>query len=277
MPASPMSLRFLGTAAAESFPAPFCTCTNCRAARRNGGRDIRRRSALLVNDDLLIDFGPDVFQSFQEFGLDATAVRTLLITHGHADHLSPDTFVYRTRGFRRFTELPELDVRGPADALDLVLRRMGPTLEDAALRLTPLRAGDEVQSHGYTIRPLEAVHGGDDLECVTYLVERDAARFLYGTDTGPFPKTAWTILEQYPPQLAIIDSTMGHLSGGSHMGFDQVKETVARLRRLAGTEMRAIAHHFSHQANPTHDELVRIYAGDHIGVSFDGMIVDLPA
>jgi len=272
-----LTLRFLGTAAAESFPAPFCTCVNCQAARRNGGRDIRRRSALLVNDDLLIDFGPDVFQSFQEFGLDATNVRTLLITHGHSDHLAPDSFIYRTPGFRRFTELPGLDVHAPADALDQILHLMGAKLEDAGLRLLPLKAGDTVESGGYVIRPLEAVHGGDEHECVTYLVERDGARFLYGTDTGPFPESAWSILAQYPPQLAIIDSTMGHLSGGSHMGFEQVKETVARLRQIAGADMRAIAHHFSHQANPTHDELVRIYAGDHIGVSFDGMIVDLPA
>lgn len=277
MSAESLSLRFLGTAAAESFPAPFCTCVNCQAARRNGGRDIRRRSALLVNDDLLIDFGPDVFQSFQEFGLDATNVRTLLITHGHSDHLAPDSFIYRTPGFRRFTELPGLDVHAPADALDQILHLMGAKLEDAGLRLLPLKAGDTVESGGYVIRPLEAVHGGEEHECVTYLVERDGTRFLYGTDTGPFPESAWDILAQHPPQLAIVDSTMGHLSGGSHMGFEQVKETVVRLRGLAGPDMRAIAHHFSHQANGTHDELVRVYASDRIDVSFDGMIVDLPA
>lgn len=270
-----LTLRFLGTAAAESFPAPFCTCHNCQVARRNGGRDIRRRSALLVNDDLLIDFGPDVFQSFQEFGLDATNVRTLLITHGHADHLAVDTFIYRTHGFRKFTELPPLDVYAPSDALDAILQKMGTSLESAGLKLLPIEAGDQVDSHGYTIRALPAAHGGEEHECVTYLVERDGARFLYGTDTGPFPEEAWSILAQYPPQLAIVDSTMGHLSGGSHMGFDQVKATVARLRELAGPEMRAIAHHFSHQANPSHDELMGIYFPDGIGVSYDGMLVDV--
>lgn len=272
---SPLTLRFLGTAAAESFPAPFCTCQNCQVARRNGGRDIRRRSALLVNDDLLIDFGPDVFQSFQEFGLDATNVRTLLITHGHADHLATDTFVYRTYGFRKFTELPELDVYAPADAIDAIMERMGTMLESAQLRLLPIKGGDEIQSHGYTIRPLPAVHGGGKHECVTYLVERDGARFLYGTDTGPFPEPAWEILAQYPPALAIIDSTMGHLTGDSHMGFEQVKAMAARLRQLAGPQMRAIAHHFSHQANPSHDELMRIYMPDDIGVSYDGMLVEV--
>ena len=55
-----MELLFLGTGAAQGYPAIFCRCENCEAARQRGGRSIRRRSALLVNDDLLLDFGPDV-------------------------------------------------------------------------------------------------------------------------------------------------------------------------------------------------------------------------
>ncbi|NPV08395.1 MAG: MBL fold metallo-hydrolase [Anaerolineae bacterium] len=270
-----MLLRFLGSGAAESFPAPFCTCHNCQVARRNGGRDIRRRSALLVNDDLLIDFGPDVFQALQEFGLDATNVRTLIITHGHSDHLAADSFIYRTPGFRQATELPLLEVYAPADALDAVLQLMGASLESARLRLLPVTAGDEVRSNGYSILALPAAHGGAEYECVTYLVERDGARLLYATDTGPFPEGAWDILARYPPALAIVDATMGHLSGGSHMGIEQVKTTVARLRELAGPQMRAIAHHFSHQANPSHDELTRIYGADDIGVAYDGMLVEV--
>ena len=52
-----MRLFFLGTAAAEGYPAIFCQCANCHQARLLGGRNLRHRSALLVNDDLLIDFG----------------------------------------------------------------------------------------------------------------------------------------------------------------------------------------------------------------------------
>src|SRR4030042_946112 len=58
-----MRLFFLGTAAAEGYPAIFCNCANCRQARLLGGRDQRFRSALLVNDDLLIDFAPELLAS----------------------------------------------------------------------------------------------------------------------------------------------------------------------------------------------------------------------
>ena len=43
-----MKLTYLGTAAAEGWPAAFCNCDGCRAARRLGGRNIRTRSQALV-------------------------------------------------------------------------------------------------------------------------------------------------------------------------------------------------------------------------------------
>ena len=50
-----MKLTYLGTAAAEGWPAVFCNCENCKEAARLGGRNIRTRSQALVNDDLLLD------------------------------------------------------------------------------------------------------------------------------------------------------------------------------------------------------------------------------
>ena len=42
-----MKLQYLGTAAAEGWPALFCTCDNCARARAAGGKNIRtRRKAL---------------------------------------------------------------------------------------------------------------------------------------------------------------------------------------------------------------------------------------
>jgi len=271
----PLSLRFLGTAAAESYPAPFCHCSHCEQARLNGGRDIRRRSALLVNDDLLIDFGPDVFQSFQEFGLNATRLHTLCITHGHADHLFAENMQFRRPAFLNETSLPHLTVYGPQDALDEIMAVMAPHMSDARLSLMPVEAGNEWQSGQYSITALPAAHGGETHECLLYLIERAGKRFLYATDTGPLPEQAWQILEEKPPQLAIIDSTLGTGTGMSHMGIEQVKEVTARLRHIRGNDLQAIAHHFSHHNNPTYEELVRIYGADGIRVAYDGMTVEL--
>ena len=54
-----MMLTFLGTAAANAYPEAFCQCDNCEQARALGGPSLRKRSAALINDDLLIDLGPE--------------------------------------------------------------------------------------------------------------------------------------------------------------------------------------------------------------------------
>ena len=48
-----MQFQYLGTAAAEGWPAVFCRCKYCLEAQRLGGKNIRTRSQAIVNDDLL--------------------------------------------------------------------------------------------------------------------------------------------------------------------------------------------------------------------------------
>lgn len=88
-----MRVRFLGTAAADGYPNPFCACDNCQQARVSGGKSLRRRSALLINDDLLLDLGLDVIAATQAQRLDLTRLQYCLQTHEHEDHLHPALFL----------------------------------------------------------------------------------------------------------------------------------------------------------------------------------------
>ncbi len=51
-----MHLLFLGTAASEGYPNAFCHCENCNAARQEGGASLRKRSSVLIDGQLLIDY-----------------------------------------------------------------------------------------------------------------------------------------------------------------------------------------------------------------------------
>ena len=44
-----MEIRLLGTAAAEGYPAIACPCKHCGVARERGGRNLRKRSHVLVD------------------------------------------------------------------------------------------------------------------------------------------------------------------------------------------------------------------------------------
>src|SRR5213593_4861086 len=91
-----MKLRFLGTAASEGYPDAFCDCANCRRARQLGGRSLRRRSAALVDDELLIDFGPDLMAAALMDGFSLAGIRYCLQTHEHSDHQDPSHFFSRS-------------------------------------------------------------------------------------------------------------------------------------------------------------------------------------
>ena len=85
-----MKLTFLGTAAAEGFPAVFCNCAFCREARKRGGKNVRTRSQSLVNDDLLLDLPADTYFHFLKNGIEGHRISYLFVTHSHEDHFYPD-------------------------------------------------------------------------------------------------------------------------------------------------------------------------------------------
>src|SRR5439155_1947257 len=80
----------------EGYPNAFCRCNNCERARALGGRSLRKRSAALINDDLLIDLGPDVVVASHLHGRSLAGLRYCLQTHAHADHLDPSHFLSRS-------------------------------------------------------------------------------------------------------------------------------------------------------------------------------------
>ena len=84
-----MNITFLGTSAANAFPEAFCQCKNCEQARELGGVSLRKRSAALINSDLLIDLGPDIMTASFLHSRPLTHVRYCLQTHAHSDHLDP--------------------------------------------------------------------------------------------------------------------------------------------------------------------------------------------
>ena len=49
-----MEFTYLGTAAAEGWPAVFCRCKYCLEAQRLGGKNIRTRSQAIITGDLMV-------------------------------------------------------------------------------------------------------------------------------------------------------------------------------------------------------------------------------
>ena len=51
-----MEIQYLGTAAAEGWPAIFCNCESCKKAATKRGKNIRTRSQAIIDKKILIDY-----------------------------------------------------------------------------------------------------------------------------------------------------------------------------------------------------------------------------
>jgi phosphoribosyl 1,2-cyclic phosphate phosphodiesterase len=269
-----MQLLFLGTAAAEGYPGIFCDCANCREARALGGKNLRFRSALLVNDDLLIDFGPDLLASAQRFNRTLARVTTGLVTHTHMDHFFIGNFDMRRKAFTANEDIPTMRLYGPREVKG-VLEAAHPDLALLRLEAYTVHAFDCWQNGGYEFNAYHAYHAVDFLEALFYSVDDGQRAFLYATDTGSFPEDTWQALEGRSFDAIIMEETMGVGSYSQHMGIDNFLEHAARMRAsgMLRPGGRLIAHHMSHTNNPTHVKVEAILGPHGVEVAYDGLVV----
>ena len=278
-----MKLRFLGTGAAEGVPALWCTCGHCQAARQERGRSIRLRSALLIDDRLLVDCGPDLIAATAWHGLDLSGVRTLLITHEHDDHLDLLNLEVRSEGFCA-TPLPNLHVYGSAGAMALI---RGSHLSEDQMRLRTHVVGafDNWETDGYRFAALRAKHGSPSMEPLLYAIaDALGTAVLYAHDTGPFPEETWAYLanplvgSRWAFDVVSLDATNGVLDhiGESHMSVAQVVEHRRRLAvaGLLKPGARVLANHFSHAGAPAHSQLAARLLTLGIEPTHDGLTVE---
>jgi phosphoribosyl 1,2-cyclic phosphate phosphodiesterase len=199
-----MKFTFLGTAAANAFPEAFCKCKNCQTARELGGKSLRKRSSALINDDLLLDLGPDIMASSQIHNISLTNVKYCLLTHPHADHMDLSHLLSRSPGFG-VVGAPRLQFYASPQALaraDRTFRRdlCGYGLldeqayEELNLQILPIELLETTGVGEYQITALPANHA-HGLGAYLYAIERNGCNVFYGTDTAEFLDETWQAFE----------------------------------------------------------------------------------
>jgi phosphoribosyl 1,2-cyclic phosphodiesterase len=284
-----MRITFLGTAAANAFPEAFCKCRNCAEARMLGGPSLRKRSAILINEDLLIDLGPDVMAAAQMHGITLEDVRYCLQTHPHADHLDLSHFLSRSPSFG-VLGAPVLDFYASRET---TLRAAQTFVRDlAGYSLLAPEAEKELNIRLHQITPLESFTVGPysvmafpanhapGMGAMLYSVAANGRALFYGTDTATLLEDTWQAFRDYNMRfdLVILDHTYGkNQSGSDHLGANEVIEHANRLR-TEGTlksDGRVFATHIAHEGNPPHPELAAFAKQNGYEVAHDGLILTI--
>jgi phosphoribosyl 1,2-cyclic phosphate phosphodiesterase len=284
-----MIFTFLGTSAANAFPEAFCRCHNCEQARKLGGASLRKRSAALVNDDLLIDLGPDIMTASQAHGCSLTKVSCCLQTHPHADHL--DLSHLQSRSLEsgtigtpclHFYASPET-VQRAAQTFERDLEGYGLLSPEAEkrlnLRVHSIKALKPFTFGRYRVTAFPANHA-PAMGAMLYAVEADGQTVFYGADTASLPEPTWQAFHKHQMRfdLVILDHTYGpNQEGSDHLSAHQVIDHVARMRGegLMTHDARAFATHIAHEGNPTHQELASFARQHGYEVAYDGLLLEI--
>jgi phosphoribosyl 1,2-cyclic phosphate phosphodiesterase len=282
-----MQLTFLGTSAANAYPEAFCRCRNCQGARVEAGPSLRKRSSVLVDDDLLIDLGPDIMAAAQMHQVDLTGVQYCLQTHPHADHLDLSHLLSRSPGFG-VVGAPRLHFYASPATLERADKTFERDLsehglfdpgaeQELNLRLHPIHPLQPIQVGPYRVLAFPANHA-PGLGALLYAVERDGRAVFYGVDTAALTEETWHAFHKLEMQfdLVVLDHTYGpDQPGGDHLSAHQLIEHARRMREegLLKDDGRIFGTHIAHEGNPPHSELVEFAAQHGYEIAYDGLTV----
>lgn len=273
-----MKIHFLGTAAAEGIPNPHCTCDTCETARKLGGKNIRSRTSVIIDDVLKVDDPPDTFYQAMRDKLDLSGVKDLLITHTHGDHFTPADMENRIEGFAHGIRSP-LHIYGN----DLAVKGYKSAFPDSGDRsrfaFHRVLAYHTITTQTAVVTPLLADHDPNET-CLLYFIEKDGKGILYGNDTGWLPEETWEWLKNKKLDAAILDCTGGYTSNKqsrNHMCIETVIEVKKRFveRNMLQPDTQVIATHFTHNAGLQHDDFTEALDPHGIKAAYDGMIMHI--
>lgn len=276
-----MEIQYLGTAAAEGWPALFCDCEICHKARELGGKDLRTRTQAIIDGTLLIDFPPDTYTHALKYSFNLGQIQHLLITHSHMDHFFPVELIHRHEHFGHNAK-GMLHVYGNAavekafyDAVLIDRFKVHPL--DGSVKFIRLEPFADFMAEGYHIIPLPADHDKRET-CLIYIIEKDGKCLLYGHDTGlKMSQEAWDCIFSHKFDLISMDATMGkNSSDGYHMGLPDDLKFVKLLEEKGCIDSNTIKviNHFSHNGKMTHAELEEFAEAHGMIASYDGMKVN---
>lgn len=278
-----MNLRILGSGGGEGYPALFCSCDHCEAARRARGKSLRSLSQSLINGKLLIDMPADTYSHFIRDGIDFGAIEHVLITHTHFDHYCPNILDTRGTDFAPRMKTDKLNIYGNADVKRVF---------DSVFSIYPIR--EEIRADiifhelnpyvkrmvgDFEIIPLKANHMIGKECAFNYIVDDGKSALLFLLDSGEPLAETWEFITRYARKFdcVVMDGTMGEKGRYSqHMNFEQNIALRDRLEKIGSTHdgTAYIVTHITHNHAGLHEEVEKFFRGSGIIPAYDGMTLN---
>lgn len=214
-----MLLKFVGTGDAAGVPVYGCTCEICLKAKEKS-RYRRKPCSLLLEEGserILIDAGlPDLADRFP-----VGSLSRIFLTHYHVDHLQG---LFHLR-WGCNTKIP---VHGPDDPEGCGDLFKHPGILDFSPVMKPFIE----QTFGtLSIIPVPLIHSKTTLG---YCIASNQNRLAYLCDTAGLPEKTLTFLQQWQPDLIILDCTHPPQTSNSqnHNDYNMVLSIAEKLKNI---------------------------------------------
>lgn len=220
-----MIIQFPGTSAAD-----------CKAASNNNNSH-KFYSSALINGELLIDFGPDLYDAAASSGISLDGVKYVINTHRHTDHFNAGTLKKLCGNGAKF-----------------YVFAYGETKEIGPYRITAFRGNHGTCEH--------TAH---------FLIEDGESSVFYALDG------AWLLYEEAKAvkngvDLLVLDGTVGDAIGDyrvfEHNNLRMVEEMMFTLKPYV---TRTVISHIAPTLHKPQKELEQRMKLSGIDVAFDGM------
>ena len=270
----------------------MCGCPVCRAALRSPDpREKRCRSAFLIDEENLVDCGPDVTSSCVRYGVSLENLKNIFVTHAHSDHFSTVTLENLQMCV---AEAPKINIYLSKAAWDGI-QRIGRLLNaqeyanfkdnfrrwPTRCNFIPMEIHTDYQIGDMTVSAVEGRHQGayEGENSLNYLFRRDGKTTFYACDTGLFYEKSLDYLKNFYLDTFIVEMAFGKNDlprDGKHMTAKHLNETLQALK-AQGTineNTRIYVTHIGHKGRLLHgecNEILRSMWSGNIQAAYDGL------
>jgi phosphoribosyl 1,2-cyclic phosphate phosphodiesterase len=259
----------------------------CNASRKFAGKDFRKRSSILINEDLIIDLGPDFMSSSFIHGVDTTNIRYWLQTHSHSDHFSAGHLITRITEYAAENIKP-LSLFASPLCIQNMSEQLGREeyganlfeikwLNKLNLDINKVKHNEAFQCGSYSVVAFDANHDDKDGASI-YLVSDNTCKLFYGLDTNGITEETYNYLEDKHIclDIVVLDHTYGYdVKANDHLTANKFIETINEMknRSIISQNTKIFASHISHEGNLPHNEFVLFAEKYGYDVAFDGLII----
>lgn len=254
-----MKIKFLGTSSGWPLPRLGCTCSICKS---KDPKDKRLRPSLLFDDEVLLDISPDIYHQIQNFNIDPTKIKYIILTHAHDDHIMG---LYDLGHIYNSHSKPILI--STKSVLDHAGKRFGISLfsfKKAALSPSKkLTLGKSTNIWLVPVRHTVEAYG---------IKIKSKKPFLYAPEFRSIPKPSKNLLGDL--DLLIIDGS-SKTKVGQARGHETIKDGVEVAKQLSPKKIYFT--NIGHKTD-THtklSEFVKSKGGAKFNIAFDGLELKL--